>query len=69
VNHLVPRGLPFGGVGESGFGRYHGKAGFDGLSNPKSILRRGIAFDPKVQYPPYKIELRSFKRVLRWLFR
>ncbi|WLT39987.1 aldehyde dehydrogenase family protein [Synechocystis sp. B12] len=38
--HLTVTDLPFGGVGESGMGRYHGKATFDTFSNYKSILRR-----------------------------
>jgi acyl-CoA reductase-like NAD-dependent aldehyde dehydrogenase len=69
INHLIPRGLPFGGVGDSGFGRYHGKAGFDCFSNQKSTLRRGLAFDFRLKYPPYTISLEFLKRLLRWLFR
>ena len=46
--------LPFGGVGESGMGAYHGKAGFDVFTHHKPVLRKTIKPDPPVMYPPYK---------------
>ena len=46
-------GLPFGGVGASGSGRYRGKAGFDALSNSKSVIHRSNLFDVEARYPPY----------------
>lgn len=57
VNHvamhcLVPQ-LPFGGVGESGTGAYHGKWGFEALSHRKSVLSKPFAPDPQFVYPPY----------------
>ncbi len=57
VNHtimhfLVPE-LPFGGVGASGSGAYHGRAGFEELSHRKPVLRRGIRPDPSFVYPPF----------------
>ncbi|CAB0151914.1 Aldehyde dehydrogenase [Pseudidiomarina piscicola] len=55
--------LPFGGVGPSGMGRYHGKYGFDTFSHQKSVMQRPFWFDPKFRYPPYT----SFKqKLLRW---
>ena len=45
--------LPFGGVGESGHGRYHGRSGFDTFSNLKSVLRKPTFPDPALLYPPY----------------
>ena len=45
--------LPFGGVGSSGFGAYHGKAGFDTFSFQRSILKRSLFPDPDLRYPPY----------------
>jgi aldehyde dehydrogenase (NAD+) len=45
--------LPFGGVGESGMGAYHGKAGFDTFSHRKAVLQRPTRLDPPVTYPPY----------------
>jgi aldehyde dehydrogenase (NAD+) len=45
--------LPFGGVGESGIGSYHGKASFDTFSHYKSVLRRGLWLDLAWRYAPY----------------
>jgi len=56
--------LPFGGVGESGMGQYHGRAGFDRLSHLKSIMRRGRFPETTVRFAPYT----SFKlKLLKWL--
>ena len=52
VNHAV-RSLPFGGVGGSGHGVYHGVHGFRTFSYPKALLRRDTRFDPDLRYPPY----------------
>jgi len=51
--HVAVAELPFGGVGESGMGAYHGKASFDVLSHAKSVLKRGTRPDPALAYPPY----------------
>lgn len=53
ILHLCASELPFGGVGESGMGRYHGKSGFETFSNPKSILKRSNLIDPSLRYMPY----------------
>ena len=45
--------LPFGGVGPSGSGRYHGRAGILEFSNQKSLLRKATWFDPFIRYPPF----------------
>jgi aldehyde dehydrogenase (NAD+) len=54
VMHLTVPTLPFGGVGASGFGRYHGKAGFDNFSHQRGILNKSCWLDLKWRYPPYK---------------
>jgi aldehyde dehydrogenase (NAD+) len=60
--HLAVTDLPFGGVGESGMGAYHGRAGFETFSHAKSILQRPTRPDPSTLYPPYG-------RVRTWLIR
>lgn len=49
----MERGLPFGGVGESGMGSYHDKFSFDAFSHRKAVLKRGFGVDVAVRYPPY----------------
>jgi len=51
--HLLVRDLPFGGVGASGMGAYHGQWGFREFSNPRAVLDRSTLIDPGVRYPPY----------------
>ncbi len=51
--HLLVPGLPFGGVGNSGTGAYHGKWGFETFSHRKAVLRRPTWPDPSIAYPPY----------------
>jgi aldehyde dehydrogenase (NAD+) len=51
--HVAVAELPFGGVGESGVGAYHGKASFDVFSHAKSVLKRSTRPDPDLAYPPY----------------
>jgi aldehyde dehydrogenase (NAD+) len=53
IMHLTNSNLPFGGVGNSGMGSYHGKAGFDTFSHFKSILSKSTLIEPPVKYPPY----------------
>jgi aldehyde dehydrogenase (NAD+) len=56
--------LPFGGVGQSGIGKYHGKASFDTFSHERSIVKRGFAFDIRLRYPPYRDHLKWLKKIL-----
>ena len=57
--------LPFGGVGDSGIGSYHGKASFDTFSHYKSVLKKGFRLDPNWRYPPYKDKLSLLKRIIK----
>ena len=62
--HAGTHTLPFGGVGNSGMGRYHGKYGFDTFSHLKSVVTSSSKIDFKVKYPPYKQKLAKFKRFI-----
>ena len=53
VNHVAQEDLPFGGVGASGMGKYHGKEGFLTFSASKPILKRGRIYSAKAAFPPY----------------
>ncbi len=53
IVHLATPHMPFGGVGESGMGGYHGKASFDTFSHTKSILKKSVHLDLPVRYHPY----------------
>lgn len=51
--HISNPNLPFGGVGESGIGAYHGKFGFDTFSHARAVHSRSTKIDPPLLYPPY----------------
>lgn len=61
LSHMTTAALPFGGVGESGMGAYHGKESFHTFSHRKSVMKKANWLELPVRYPPYE------KR--RWLFR
>jgi acyl-CoA reductase-like NAD-dependent aldehyde dehydrogenase len=62
--HEISRCLPFGGVGTSGTGKYHGKFSFDTFSNKKSIVKKTFLFDLRLRCPPYREKLGRLKRFL-----
>ncbi|KAK7282715.1 hypothetical protein RIF29_11704 [Crotalaria pallida] len=65
VLHLVVHTLPFGGVGESGTGAYHGKFSFDAFSHKKAVLYRSFIGDGAIRYPPYtNTKLRLMKALI-----
>lgn len=59
--HLSNEALPFGGVGNSGIGNYHGKFGFEAFSHQKGILDRATWGEPDLKYPPYS------EKKLKWI--
>ena len=64
VLHLATSHMPFGGVGESGMGGYHGKYSFDTFSHQKSVLKRLARPDVALRYAPYGQKLRQLKRLM-----
>lgn len=62
--HLTNPYLPFGGVGSSGMGGYHGKKSYDTFSHSKSILRSVTWYDLPVRYAPYKNKIRLVRKVM-----
>lgn len=66
IMHVIPHNLPFGGVGHSGMGSYHGKHNFKTFSHEKSILKKSKSFDMPVIYYPYnKLKLKLSRLFLR----
>jgi aldehyde dehydrogenase (NAD+) len=63
--HLTNHNLPFGGRGDSGIGRYHGRHSFDTFSHHKAIMKTPTWFDPAIKYPPFKGKLNLFKKIIR----
>ena len=63
--HLIHEKLPFGGIGKSGIGRYHGKFGFDELSNLRPIIRNLEKSPLKILHPPYSKKVKKIVNFLR----
>lgn len=67
ILQILGADLPFGGVGDSGMGTYHGRAGFDCFSHQRTVMSRSLATDPKFRYPPPRTPLETLKRILRFI--
>jgi len=65
IIHIVNKNLPFGGVGSSGNGAYHGKHSFDTFSHKKSISKRGTWLDVPLRYAPYGDKLSLVSRIMK----
>ncbi|MCC5916274.1 MAG: aldehyde dehydrogenase [Cryomorphaceae bacterium] len=65
IMHLANSELPFGGVGESGMGNYHGKFSIDCFSHKKSVYSSNTLIDIPLRYPPYK---KWTEKLLNWIF-
>jgi aldehyde dehydrogenase (NAD+) len=63
--HFANHHLPFGGIGYSGIGAYHGKFTFDTFTHAKPVMKTPVWIDPAIKYPPFKGKLKWFKLFLR----
>ncbi len=66
IIHFSNNRLPFGGVGHSGIGAYHGKLSFDTFSHKKAIVKKGLWLDLPLRYAPYRNRLKMLKYFLKW---
>ena len=64
ILHLATPYMPFGGVGESGMGAYHGKYSFDTFSHHKSVLKRWAKPDVPLRYAPYDGKMKWIKKIM-----
>jgi aldehyde dehydrogenase (NAD+) len=66
IVHFANHRLPFGGVGHSGIGAYHGKHSFDTFSFSKGITKRYNWLDLPVRYAPYRDKMKVLKFFMKW---
>lgn len=62
ISHVASKSLPFGGVGTSGMGRYHGQSSFDCFTYEKAIVKKSTKIELKLVFPPYKNRLALVRR-------
>ncbi|MGB6268321.1 MAG: aldehyde dehydrogenase [Olleya sp.] len=67
IIHFANHRLPFGGVGNSGIGAYHGQHTFNTFSHKKAVVKKGNWLDLPMRYAPYKGKLSFIRKVLKWL--
>ncbi len=67
IVHFLNDRLPFGGVGNSGIGQYHGKYSFETFTREKAVLHRSTSFDISVKYAPYNNKLGLLQRLKKWV--
>jgi len=65
ITHVANPKIPFGGVGNSGMGKYHGRFSFEAFSNQRAVLKKSTRIDIPVRYPPYKGKFSLLKMVLK----
>ena len=65
IMHIAEKNLPFGGVGDSGMGTYHGKFGFSTFSREKPVMYRSNWIDVPLRYPPFKNKLSTVRKFIR----
>lgn len=67
LGHFMNKNLPFGGVGESGIGKYHKEASFDTFSHRKSIQYGSSRIDIPLKYPPYNKKIKLIKKLMKYI--
>jgi len=67
LSHITTNFLPFGGVGDSGMGDYHGIYSFQAFSHRKSVMKKAISIDPPIRYAPYKLTVKQLKKMLKFI--
>lgn len=67
VVHIANDRLPFGGIGSSGMGKYHGKSTFETFSHYKPYISRPLWIDPPLRYPPFKNKINFMKKILKMI--
>lgn len=67
VSHVGSQTLPFGGIGESGMGAYHGKSSFDTFTHRRSVLTRSNLVDMPLRYPPYGDRVSLLQLLFRFI--
>ncbi|MGG2091587.1 aldehyde dehydrogenase [Bacillus sp. S13(2024)] len=65
MSHMANLHLPFGGVGNAGFGAYHGKHSFDTFTHRKSILKKSSKIDLELVFPPYKNKIKILRKIFK----
>lgn len=65
VIHVANGNLPFGGVGNSGIGSYHGKASFDTFTHKRSVMERGTFIEFNIRFAPYKNKINILKKIMK----
>lgn len=65
VIHVSEVNLPFGGVGNSGMGNYHGKASFDTFTHKKSVLKRATFMELPIRFAPFKNKIKIIRKIMK----
>lgn len=65
IMHVSSHTMPFGGVGESGMGSYHGKRSFHTFTHEKSILKKSTLIDLPLRYPPYRGKFKWIEKIFK----
>ena len=65
IIHVANGYLPFGGVGTSGIGKYHGKTSFDTFTHERAVMERGTFIEFNIRFAPYKDKLKLIKNIMK----